>query len=126
MTVTLAGGAASIRGTVATTASEKVSTKLYVHLVPAEKENVEDVLRFFAGEVNSDGTFALNNLAPGRYWVVARVAAENEAFVVAKLRSPDEAETRAQRRRSAEAAKTEIELKPCQNLADYSLPFKSR
>lgn len=126
MTVTLAGGAASIRGTVATTASEKVPTKLYVHLVPAEKENVEDVLRFFAGEVNSDGTFALNNLAPGRYWAVARVAAENEALSVAKLRSPDEAETRAQIRRSAEAAKTEIELKPCQNLTDYSLPFKSR
>jgi hypothetical protein len=92
--------------------------------VPAEKENVEDVLRLFAGEVNSDGTFALNNLPPGRYWAVARVAADNETQSVAKLRSPDEVETRAQIRRAAEAAKTEIEFKPCQNVSDYRLPFK--
>ncbi|HCX30533.1 MAG TPA: hypothetical protein DHU55_12320 [Blastocatellia bacterium] len=124
LTVTLAGGAASFRGTVGIALGENVPPSLYVHLVPAEKENVEDVLRLFAGEVNSDGTFALNNLPPGRYWAVARVAADNETQSVAKLRSPDEVETRAQIRRAAEAAKTEIEFKPCQNVSDYRLPFK--
>ena len=125
VTVTLAGGAASFRGTVQT-AGGNVPPKLYVHLVPAEKENADDVLRFFAGEVNSDGTFALNNLPPGRYWVLARVVSENEAKSVAKLRSPDEVEMRVQMRRAAETANTEIEFKPCQNVVDYPLAFKSR
>jgi hypothetical protein len=69
--------------------------------------------------VNADGTFALNNLAPGRYWILARVAAEGESH---KLRAPDEVELRGLLQRAAEAAKTSIELKPCQNVIDYELP----
>ncbi len=123
LTVTLAEGAASLRGTIKPAPGESVLPKLYVHLVPSEKENADDVLRVFAAAVNSDGTFALNNLPPGRYWALARVAADNELQLDSKVRLPEESELRAQIRRAAEAGKASVEFKPCQNIADYELPF---
>lgn len=123
LTVTLAEGAASLRGTIKLAAGASVPQKLYVHLVPSEKENAEDVLRVFAAEVNSDGAFALNNLPPGRYWALARVAADNESQLDSKVRVAEEAELRAQIRRAAEAAKTSVEFRLCQNITDYQLPL---
>jgi hypothetical protein len=61
-------------------------------------------------------------LPPGRYLAFAKTAGENESSILSKLRLPDEAEARAKLRGEAQAAKTEIELKPCQNIADYQLP----
>lgn len=120
----LAEGAGSLRGAVKPAGDDRVPAKLYVHLVPAEKESAEDVLRFFTTLVHTDGKFSLNNVPPGRYWVVARLSMNNEPQVDAKLRPPDEADTRLQIRREAEANKTELELKPCQNVVDYPLPFR--
>jgi hypothetical protein len=51
LTVTLAEGAASLRGLIKPGAGGPIPPKLHVYLVPAEKENAEDVLRFFAGPV---------------------------------------------------------------------------
>jgi hypothetical protein len=81
------------------------------------------VLRFFTSQVTGDGSFALSNLPPGHYWLVAR-AASNEPFTNSRLRSPDENTTRAKLRSEVEGAKTELELKPCQNVTDYRLPIK--
>jgi hypothetical protein len=120
VTVTLAEGAASIRGAVKSTANLALP-KLSVHLVPAEKESAEDVLRFFSAAVQ-DGSFSLNNLPPGRYWVLVRAG---ESLRDEKLRAAAEADTRLQLRRDAEAIKQQLELKPCQNLVDYSLPWKN-
>lgn len=125
LTVTLAAGAASLRGAVKPAEGETLPARLYLQLAPAEKENAEDVLRFFVAPVNADGTFALNNLPPGRYWTLVRIAADNDLPSDGKLRAPEEAETRAQLRRAAEAAKTAVEFKPCQNVIDYQLPYKS-
>ena len=122
--VLLAEGAGSIRGTVKLAADDRVPAKLYVHLVPAEKESTEDVLRFFTALVETDGKFTLNNMPPGRYWVVARLSLNSEPQSDAKLRAPDEADTRLQILREAEANKTELQLKPCQNVVDYQLPFR--
>ncbi|MGI8836773.1 MAG: carboxypeptidase regulatory-like domain-containing protein [Pyrinomonadaceae bacterium] len=122
VTVNLAEGAASVRGSVKLETGQSVPPKLLVYLVPAEKESAEDVLRFFASEVPSDGTFALNNLPPGRYWAVAQVTPKNEIQPEFKLRSPAGTEARAQLRRAAEVGKLSVELKPCQNLVDYQLP----
>lgn len=121
--VNLAEGAASLRGSIKLETGQSVPPKLFVYLGPGEKENAEDVLRFFASEVGSDGMFALNNLAPGRYWVLGQVTPNNETQSEIKLRSPAEAETRAQLRRAAEAGKLLIEFMPCQNVADYQLPI---
>jgi hypothetical protein len=116
--ITLAEGAASLTGQVALAEGEAVPEKLSVYLVPAEKESSEDVLRFYATEVNPEGKITLNNLAPGRYWLLSRPALEGG---LTKLRLPDATEVRSNLRREAEAGKTEIELKPCQNVADYRL-----
>lgn len=122
VTVNLAEGAASLRGSVKLETGQSVPPRLFVIVVPAEKESAEDVLRFFASEVGLEGTFALNNLPPGRYWAVANVPTKNEPQSELKLRSPAEAEARAQLRRAAESGKLLVELKPCQNMADYQLP----
>ncbi|HSS22261.1 MAG TPA: carboxypeptidase-like regulatory domain-containing protein [Pyrinomonadaceae bacterium] len=122
--VTLAGGAVSLRGSLKLPEGASVPPKLYVHLVPAEEESAEDVLRFYTVSVSSDAKFALNNLAPGKYWVVARLSPDNEPEYDAKLRAPEGATQRAALRKNAEASKIELELKPCQNVSDYQVPFE--
>jgi hypothetical protein len=123
--LTLAAGAASLRGTLQPAEGETLPAKMFFDLVPAEKESAEDVLRFFRAPVAADGAFAFNNLPPGRYWALSRIAADSDPQSDAKLRLPEEADTRAKLRRDAEAAKTVIEFKPCQNVTGYQLPFKS-
>ena len=123
LTVTLAQGAASLSGELALGEGETVTEKLVVYLVPVEK--VDDVLRFYAAPVNGDGEVELNNIAPGRYWILAQPPIDGTESPLTKLRLPDEAETRLRLRRAAEAAKTEIELKPCQQVADFRVPQKS-
>jgi hypothetical protein len=121
--VTLAAGAASLRGAVKLAEGEPLPARLYLYLVPAEKENAEDVLRFFTTAVQGEGKFAFNNLPPGRYWMLARQA-ESELQSDATLRSLDQEDTRFKIRRAAETGKVEVQLKPCQNVIDYQLPFK--
>jgi hypothetical protein len=123
--ISLAEGAASLRGQITIGPGEKLPARLFLFLIPAEREKAEDVLRFFAVPVASDGKIILNNLAPGRYLVVAQPALDSALSPLTKLRLPDESETRAKLRRDAEAAKTEIEFKPCQNVTDYQLPLNS-
>jgi len=122
VTVTLAEGAASFHGSLKLETGQTVPPKLFVYLMPAEKESAEDVLRFFASEVGSDGVFALNNLPPGRYWALGQISSNNEPSSEMKLRLPAEADVRAELRRAAEAGKLLVELKPCQNMIDYQLP----
>jgi hypothetical protein len=124
LTVTLAEGAASLKGQIKLAEAEKLPPKLFVYLVPVEPEKAEDVLRYFVSLVAADGSFALNNLPPGRYFTIAKTAGDNESAMLSKLRLPDETETRKKLRQEATLAKIETELKPCQNVTDYSLPMK--
>ena len=68
-------------------------------------------------DVGSDMTFTFNNLPPGKYLVLVDTA----STTLTKLRQPESAAARTKLRRTAEAKKNEIELKPCQNLTDYQL-----
>src|SRR5205807_10000988 len=72
LAVTISEGASGLRGKVVTEGDKPPSTKMRVHLVPAESEAADDVLRYFEAEVAADGGFSLPNLAPGKYWLVAR------------------------------------------------------
>lgn len=121
LTVTLAQGAASLRGQLVSE-NQQVPEKLFVYLVPSESEKA--VLRYYAAPVTPDGKIALHNIAPGHYWVVAQRFTEDVATPLTLLRRPDAAEARARLRREAEAAKTEVELKPWQNVVDFQLPFR--
>src|SRR6185436_9737768 len=109
---------ASLRGQIVLGEGEQLPEKTFVYLVPAEKESSDEVLRFYAVAVNPDGNVTLKNVAPGRYWLLAGPAIDGG---LTKLRLPDATETRAKLRRDAEELKTEIELKPCENVIDYKL-----
>lgn len=123
LTITLAQGAATLRGQYELAQGEKAPAGSSLYLVPAERENANDVLRFFATTIYDNGAFELNNIAPGRYWVLAQMGGEDSST---KVRLPLETETRARIRRLAEAAKTEIEFKPCQDILNFRLPLKPR
>jgi len=118
--ITLAQGAASLRGRITLNEGETVAQKTYVYLVPAEKEAADSPLRFYVAPVTAEGKVSLNNLAPGRYLVFAQQATESVSPLT-KLRSPDETAYRLKLRRAAETVKTEIELKPCQTLTDVKV-----
>ncbi len=124
LTITIAEGAASLNGQIDVADGQKLPSKVFVYLVPAERENADDVLRFFASIVSADGTFSLSNLPPGRYRVIAQAASENDSNILSKLRLPDEADARTKLLHDAEAAKIETELKPCQNVTDYHVPLR--
>ena len=118
LTITLAEGAASVRGKLES--GEPVPGTL-LYLVPSEHDKAGDVLRFFATEIAADGTFALNNLAPGRYWALAQTNTDPQIATMTKLRQPEAAAARTKLRKTAEAKKTELDLKPCQNVTGYEL-----
>lgn len=123
ITITLAEGAASVRGRVTATNDTQLPAGLGVYLVPAERERTADVLRYFVTPVEAEGKFAFNNLPPGSYF--ARLQTLDSAMdTLAKLRLPESAEARTKLRRTAETQKTELRLQPCQNLTDYELPVK--
>jgi hypothetical protein len=115
LTITLAKGAASLTGQVPLKEGETLSERLAVYLVPVEKERADDPLRFYSAPVSPDGKIVMNSIAPGRYWAVVQPTSDEPDSPARKLRWPDETETRARLRRDAEAAKNEIELKPCQS-----------
>jgi hypothetical protein len=119
VTITLAEGAASIRGRLPI--AEGAPPPAAVYLVPSDADKSDDVLRFFVSDFAVDGTFAFNNLPPGKYLVLIQTTADAQTTTSLKLRQPEAATARAKLRRAAEAKKTEIELKPCQNLTDYQL-----
>jgi hypothetical protein len=125
LTVTLVQGGASLRGMLVLGEGEQVPRGLFVYLVPAEREKANDVLRFFAAPVQSNGYIGFANVPPGRYWIVAQPGEETPTMpLTTKIRLPNEAETRKRLRLDAEAAKNEIELKPCQTIDTFRLSLK--
>jgi carboxypeptidase family protein len=124
LTVTFAEGAASLHGRVDAGEGKKLPSRLFVYLSPAEPDKAEDIVRYFVSLAAEDGGFALANLPPGHYWLTVAPAGDSDSNMLSKLRLPDETELRAKLRRDGEAAKLQIEFKPCQNISDYQVPFK--
>lgn len=120
VTISLAEGAASIRGKLIAASGAQFPSGFGIYLVPGEREKITDVLRYFVTSTEADGSFAFNNLPPGRYLIVTQTL-DADAATTDKLRLPQAVETRAKIRRAAEARKTTLELKPCQNLINYQL-----
>jgi hypothetical protein len=124
ITVQIAQDAANLRGRViAATEGAALPANLKVYLVPQERERAEDALRYGEATINSDGTFTLQNLAPGHYFIIARPVPESDLSERTPRPLLWDADARAKLRREAEAAKTTIELQPCQRATDYSLRY---
>jgi hypothetical protein len=119
VTIMVGQDAAIFRGRVTPSGTTiREGTRLY--LVPTEREQANNVLRYSDTFVKSDGSFALGNLAPGRYFILSRVEAPTDPDTLPRPIAWDPA-ARARLRRDAEAANTIIELKPCQQVVDYEL-----
>lgn len=126
VTVHVAQDAASLRGRVVpATEGAALPANLKVHLVPTERERAEDLLRYSEVPLGSDGAFTMQNLAPGRYWIIARPAPDDAPERVLRPLAWD-AQERAKLRREAEAANTTIELQSCQRVADYALRLRAQ
>jgi hypothetical protein len=126
LTITIGQGAASLRGRInSSTTGINPLVGLRVHLFPFEPERAADVLRYMEESVERDGGFTLSGIAPGRYWLLARVDANNESDGTERRPVALETEARAALRREAESAGVKIELHPCQRLADYVLNYGS-
>jgi hypothetical protein len=121
LTITLAQGAATLHGAVPVAEGAALPAGMVVYLVPNDPDKLEDVLRYFVTSIDTDGKFTFSNLPPGRYLALTQTNVDAQIATLAKLRQPEAASARAKLRRTAETKKTEIELKPCQNLNEYQL-----
>jgi hypothetical protein len=121
LTVAITEGAASIRGRISVAAGQSLPPSMRLYLVPAERDSSENLLRFFEGTVANDGTFAMGNLAPGRYWMIAQPAVESDSNSVKSIKS--DSAFRSKVLRDGEALKKEIAFKPCERTTDYDLPY---
>jgi hypothetical protein len=120
--VTLAEGGATLSGKVETRQSQPLPPRLNVYIVPADKDKSDDVMRYFSNRADADGSFAFEQIPPGHYWAIVKIATDDEENK--SVRSPDAAEFRAKLRREAELEKAEFELTPCQNLTGHKLLVK--
>ena len=121
---TLAEGASSISGRVELS-EEQRSAQIVVYVVPSKSDKADEVLRHFAAPVAEDGSFSMDHVPPGRYWMLAKIVTTEKEATTAALRLPAMAEFRVRLRRAAEDAKNEIELKPCQSERNHTLPLTS-
>ena len=120
----LTEGAASISGQVEEP-EEPRSGRIVFYVVPAEKDKADDVLRYFAVPVADDGSFTLDHVPPGRYFTLAKVVAAENEINTTSLRLPSEVGARSKLRHDAEAAKSDVELKPCESVRNHQLPVAS-
>lgn len=111
--VTLAEGAAGLKGTLA-----NAKGKRQIHLIPAEKENADDVLRYAQTNTTGEGAFQFKHIAPGRYFVLAKPANDDSSKLAW------DASRRAALRKEAEAAGNIVELSACQRIDGFKLSVK--
>jgi Carboxypeptidase regulatory-like domain len=125
--ILVAEGAARLRGRVAATDEtqtkdgDSVQPRWRVRLIPAEEAAAENVLRYAETLTRGDASFELKQVAPGKYYLLAQKVSEKEPIDDQfRLAAWDNAE-RAKLRRDAQTLKQEIELRPCQQINDYTL-----
>jgi hypothetical protein len=124
VTVKVAEGAAGLRGmVVAEKKGASLPSRLRVHLAPVDAALANEVLRYAEVLTRNDGSFAFNNLAPGKYWLLARPVPDDEPVDRAPRPLSWDSAERAKLRMEAEKKKIEVELKPCQRLKDSSFKF---
>jgi hypothetical protein len=125
LTVTVADGAASLSGkVVAAKEGAPLPSRVRLHLVPAEATEAGNALRYAEAIVRPDRSFALNNVAPGRYWLIARAMSDTEPADGTVAPVAWDANERLKLRKEAEALKVEIELTPCQRVAEQIIRFE--
>ena len=96
---------------------------LGIYLVPAEREAIDHVLRFYESRVQTDRTFTMANLNPGKYFILMYPIAEDESGRMKSIRQ--DSAFRAEIVKLATASGKEILFKPCEGIADYELSYRT-
>jgi hypothetical protein len=123
LVVTIANGAASLRGSLkAENESLRAPARIVVHLVPVEPAAADDVLRFAEVPAGRNGAFEFKNMAPGKYHLLTRSAPNDEPND--NPPAAWDAVERARLRKEAEAMNVEVELKPCQRITDQVVKYR--
>jgi hypothetical protein len=124
LTVTVAQGGAAVAGRISPSAPGAVlPEKMRAHLVPVEKEAADNTLRYYDAIVRRDGSFELKHIAPGRYYVLARVMSQEEWDEVNPRPIWWGAASRQKLRQEADQLNTVVELKPCQQIKGLSVQY---
>ncbi|HYV24092.1 MAG TPA: carboxypeptidase-like regulatory domain-containing protein [Pyrinomonadaceae bacterium] len=121
--VTLADGAAALKGRVTLQKGEQLPARLRLYLVPAEKESSEDVLRFFEVSVQRDGTFSISNITPGHYLAVTRPAEDGDATTIKSVKR--DTAFRSDILKAATTLNRQVTFKPCEQNGEYEFPLSS-
>ncbi len=122
--VTASEGAAAVKGKVVVEKEgDQLPVRLRIILIPAEAESSDDTLRFYETEMLRDATFSLNNLAPGKYFLVTRSVSEEETNDESLRPLAWDADVRKTLRKEAEGLNVSLDLQPCQRLGDYELKY---
>ena len=96
--------------------------------MPAEADFSTDALRIYEARVSADGRYAFKNLAPGRYWIIARpieIAKDPRKETETPIAWATPERRVALRRAAQEAHSVEIKLGRCERLANYELRYNS-
>jgi hypothetical protein len=120
--ISVAAGAASVRGRVLRSGEGSQVADVVVHLVPAEPEHAGDVVRY-REVVAEGGAFAIPNVAPGRYRLLARTIPHVRGEQRLVRRAAWDAPEREKLRSEAEARGRALELAPCQRVDGVDLRY---
>ncbi len=122
VTVAISDGASGLQGKIVSMKEgAQFPSRSRLHLIPGEASAVDDLQRYAETTVSGDGAFSFANIQPGRYLLLARAVPDAEPSDKPVSPIAWDAAERAKLRREAEAAKNEIELKPCQRMKDHVL-----
>jgi hypothetical protein len=121
VTIAITEGGASLRGRLTVPEGETAPQNLRVYLVPSEREHADNPIRFFEDMVAGDATFAIGNIAPGKYWLLAQAAERVDERTIKSPRS--DGDLRAKLLKDAGALKNEIAFKPCERTVDYEFRY---
>jgi carboxypeptidase family protein len=121
LVVTFTEGAASLRGRISIAKGQTPPPRLRVYLAPAEREAAGNVLRFYESPTEMSGSFTVDNLAPGKYWIMARPAEGNDSGATKFVRQ--DAAFRAKVLQEAQALNKTVTLKPCEQIGDLEVPY---
>jgi len=124
LTVTFAEGAAVVGGSVAAPKGDRLPKSAFVYLIPLEKENAPTLSRYFEARIHSDGSFSVDNIAPGEYFIVA-MKPDNDAPSSSAIAIRQYSALRNAVVREAEKLKQKLSVKPCERLDNYELAFTS-
>lgn len=70
LNVKVAEGAGKVEGQI-NKENNKSLPPLTVHLIPIDKDLIDNLLRYYQTDVDISGHFLLENIAPGKYWAIA-------------------------------------------------------